>query len=182
MVQFDKNKTKITIKMGDSEIIINLNTLDWAVVIKNFDTLLQKKIKLSTGDNMLHKGRILVENFGFNIRTPFNSAYKKIPEDEKLKYNLPDINSEEYEEIFNDKTWFDFLELEHNFYMNKNVAKNKLKKVLSKNNIQLKNAKDNWKKWCKLDERLPPYPKYLWDNWKLVDYSYFEDNNTNIFS
>ena len=178
MVQFNKNKEKIIIKMGNSEITINLNTLEWDDVIMNFDSLLQKKIKLNTEDNMIHKGQILVNKFGFNVRTNFKKEYKNISYEDKLKYNLPDIDSEEYINIFNNKSWFDILRLEHNFYENMNLAKRKLKE----NKIKLKNAKNNWGKWCKMDDKLPPYPRYVWDDWNTKKtYSYFEEHKINIF-
>lgn len=173
MVQFDKNKEKITIKMGDSEIIINLNTLDWADVIKNFDTLLQKKMKTSAEDNLMIKGKILVEKFGFNIRTSFKNAYKKISDKDKEEYNLPDINSEENQKIIKRKTWFGILNLQHTYYKNMDIAK----KELIKNKIKLEDAKNNWKKWCKIDNRLPPYPRYVWENF---NYRFFNTKKNNI--
>jgi superfamily II DNA or RNA helicase len=177
MVQFNKNKEEIIIIMGNNEIVINLNTLGWDDVIENFDNLLQKKIKLNTEDNMIHKGKILVEKFGFNSRTDFKKEYKNISYEDKLKYNLPDINSEDYVRIFNNKSWFDILGLKHDFYKSMVTAKKKLKE----NKIKLENAKNNWDKWCKIDNKLPPYPLYVWDEWNSKRYSYFEENNVNIF-
>ena len=45
---------------------------------------------------MIHKGQILVNKFGFNQRTNFKKEYRNISYEDKLKYNLPDIDSEEY--------------------------------------------------------------------------------------
>jgi hypothetical protein len=173
MVQFNKDKEKIIIKMGQSEITINLNTLEWDDIIKNFDGLLQKKIKLNTEDNMIHKGQILVNNFGFNQRTNFKKEYRNISYEDKLKYNLPDIDSEEYINIFNNKSWFDILGLKHNFHKSMIIAKKKLKI----NKIKLEDAKNNWEKWCKIDDKLPPYPRYVWDNF---NFRFFNETKKNI--
>ena len=123
MINFSKNKEEITIKFGNSEIKIFLNQLGWEDVIHKFDSILQNKIKLSTDNNMKHKGRLLVEHFKFNSRTNFLEEYLDIPEEVKLEYNFPDLSKEDYQDVFCNKTWFDFLGLKHNFYYDMKEAR-----------------------------------------------------------
>ncbi len=160
MINFTKNNQRIEINIGENKIVINLNELGWEDVIHNFDSLFQKKIKLSKEDNLIFKGNILKNIFNFNIRSDFIQEYKNISEEDKLKYNLPDIESDEYQNIFNNKSWFDILQLKHNYYPDKNLAKSKL----IEQGIELENANRNWSYWCQKDKKLPPFPEYIWCN------------------
>ena len=179
MINFSKNKEEITIKFGDSEIKIYLNQLGWQDVIQKFDSVLQQKIRLSAESNMKYKGRILVEYFNFNERTDFLKDYSAIPEEKKLEFNLPDMESEEYQNIFTCKTWFDFLGLKPDFYQTIQEAK----KNLEKQGIELENSESNWLKWCDLDQRLPPFPQYVFIGWNNKDYKKFQKpKNVNLFA
>ena len=108
---------------------------------------------------------ILKSKFNFNINTDFVTEYNNINSDDKMIYNLPDINNDEYIKLFGKKTWMQFLELEHNYYDNVKDAINALNKL----KIKLINPKDNWKSWCKKDTKLPPYPVYVWDDFNWND-------------
>ena len=164
-------------------ININMNKLHWEGIINKFDSILQNKIKLSAGDNMMDKGKILVEQFGFNIRTDFYNEYKNIDEEKKKEYNLPDIDSEDYMRLFNGKSWFDFLGLKHDYYNSPIEAK----KLLISKKVNIENPEKNWIKWCLIDNKLPPYPNYVWDkynnvfihiNIKDINYIFFTINLT----
>ena len=110
IITFDKDKEVIEIKIKDKfPIKINLNNVRWNNIVSKFDTLLQQKCNLSCGQNMIHKGKILVKDFGFNKNTDFVNEYNNISYENKLEYNLPDIKDENYEKLFVNKTWFDFL-------------------------------------------------------------------------
>tara|TARA_B110001469_G_scaffold26919_1_gene27658 strand:- start:3683 stop:5935 length:2253 start_codon:yes stop_codon:yes gene_type:complete len=170
MISFSKNKQEITINLGGQEIKIYLNQLDWKDVIDKFDSVLQNRIRLSADSNMKHKAQILIKNFNFNERTDFMEEYDKIPTKLKEEHNFPDIKSEDYQTIFCNKTWFDFLGIEHSFYTDMQEARMKLKE----RKIKLENAKGNWHKWCEEDEKLPPYPKYVWSSF---NYPYFNINS-----
>lgn len=158
IIKFDKEKQTISLVLNDNNININMNRLHWEGIVSKFDNILQNKIKLSAIDNMMNKGQILVEVFGFNIRTDFYNEYKTISKEHKKEYNLPDIDTEDYIKLFNGKSWFDFLKLEHNFYKSPIEAKNNL---IDK--VVLENPKANWMKWCEVDDKLPPYPEYVWN-------------------
>ncbi len=159
IINFDPDNEKIYLNFNSNKISINVNKLHWDDIISKFDDILQKKIKLSTQDNMKHKGYILVSNFGFHQNTDFYNEYLKISSEDKNKYNLPDIDSDEYNQLFNTKTWFDFLGITHTFYKTPDDAR----KGLIKNNIKLENPEKNWLEWCKKDNMLPMYPKYIWN-------------------
>ncbi len=163
IIKFDKENEVISLNFKNNKININMNKLHWESVASNFEGILQNKIKLSAGDNMMDKGKILIEKFGFNIRTDFYNEYKNISDDDKKNYNLPDIDSEDYNKLFNGKSWFTILGLEHDYYTNPFEAKNSLMKktIIEKPEI-------NWIKWCDMDNKLPPYPDYVWN--KEIDY------------
>lgn len=173
MIKFNSKKDKITINFGSSKIIINLNQLGWDEVIKNFDGLLQKKINVSAEANFIYKGKILVEDFNFNAKTDFYTEYQNISKGIKLELALPDIEEDDYQDILKHKTWFEILDIKHNYYTDMKKAKESLKKK----GIKLENAKKNWLDWAKEDNRLPHYPKYLWD---YFNYSFFNEVQDNF--
>ena len=173
IVKFDKERQVINVKINKKLTIkINLNTVKWDDIVEHFDEILQKKCKISIEENIIHKGKILVEKFNFNERTNFYKKYKKISEEDKKKYNLPNIYEDNYDKLFVKKNWFDFLKLKHNFYLDQYEAK----EGLENNGIKIIEPTKNWKKWCKKDKRLPKYPKYLWENW---DINFFSSNDKN---
>ena len=67
-------------------------------------------------DNFKHKALILKDVFKFGPNTNFVKAYRAISPENKTKYNLPDIESAEYSKLLNNKSWVEFLEIEHKFY------------------------------------------------------------------
>jgi hypothetical protein len=158
IIEFDPDNEMIYLNFNNNKITINVSKLHWSDIICKFDKKKKKKIKLSTQDNMIHKGNLLVSKFGFHKNTDFYNEYGLISDDDKEKYNLPDINSCEYNQLFNGKSWFDFLDIKHNFYMTADEAK----KGLIGKNIKLENPESNWVEWCSKDEKLPLYPKYIW--------------------
>ena len=142
-----------------------------------FSRILQKKINLSSEDNLRHKGLNLIKHFGFNQRTDFYKEYKSISKDDMVEYNLPDIDLEEYQDVLKNYSWFDILNIKHGYYSTINKAKDGLKKY----NIVVKNAKSNWENWGKIDPKLPPYPIYVWDFWNESKYIEFEAQDVNPF-
>lgn len=179
IIKFDKENQKINIKINNCEnaISINLNTMHWDNIVDKFDSLLQNKTRLSISDNMTHKSTILTSIFNFNKNTNFFDAYDKISKEDKQKYNLPDISTTDYQKLFVNKNWFDFLNIKHDFYPNMFDAK---KGLLSKK-IKLINPKKNWKKWCDSDKHLPLYPKYIWDEFNFNFFDCDERKTNNIF-
>ena len=169
IVQFDKEKETISMRLGERDIKIHCNKLEWDQIVNKFDKVLQEKIKLSSEDNFTHKAQILKDVFHFNPETNFIKAYRNISPADKLTYNLPDIESDDYMRIFGKKSWFDFLELKHEFYLDKKSAKANLQKL----SVKLVSPEKNWKIWRKKDSKLPPYPLYLWEDFS---WNYFSEN------
>ncbi len=167
IVKFDKDEESIELKLGNKVIKINCNKLDWDEVISKFDEVLQNKIKLSSFDNFTYKAKILKEKFGFNKKTDFINEYKKISDEDKKLYNLPDIDSPDYIILFSKKTWIEFLEIEHNYYSLDEL-------------IKLGINKDNYKEKRKKDKRIPKYPQYYYKNFSfsLLGNKKIDKNNT----
>ena len=166
MVTFSENKNEIEINLGSTTITIVLNNLGWDKFISNFDSLFQKKLKMSEKQILISKKEILLEKFNFNVNTDFFTEYDLISTADKIKYNLPDLKQEEYQQVFNSMSWFDILQLEHNFYTDMEMAKTEL----IKQGIELNEPIKNWRNWCTIDKKLPPYPSCIWSRF---NYPYF---------
>ena len=164
MVTFSENKEKIEINLGSTTITIVLNNLGWDSFISDFFNFFQKKLKMSEKQILISKKEILLEKFNFNVNTDFFTEYDLISKADKIKYNLPDLKQDEYQHVFNSMSWFDILQLEHNFYTNMEMAKTQLLNKLMIQGLKLIKPRKNWNKWCKLDKKLPPYPQYIWNN------------------
>jgi hypothetical protein len=172
--KFDVDNQQIQFTVGDKTINIDCKNLAWNNIQDKFDPMLQNKIKLSACDNLRSKAKILKSKFGFNANSDFLSEYENISEEDKLKYNLPNIDDEEYLNIFNSYSWFDILDIQNDFIKTQNEAK---KQLLAKGVI-LNKPRENWSKWCKLIDNLPIYPKYVWGDF---NYDYFKDTEKQIF-
>jgi len=180
VIKFDKENKKINFRInnGETTITINLNTIHWDNIVDKFDTLLQNKTRLSTSDNMRHKATILTSVFNFNINTDFFDAYEKISKEDKQKYNLPDISTHDYQKLFVNKNWFDFLNIKHDFYPSMFDAK----RGLESKKINLIDPEKNWKSWCEDDEQLPLYPKYIWDDFNFNHFNSDLREASNMFN
>ena len=159
--EFNVDEQQISFKLGGNNIInIDCKNLQWKDIVNKFEPMLQNKIKLSAYDNLKSKASILKNTFGFNANSDFINEYRKISNKDKIKFNLPNIDDEEYLNIFNTNTWFDVLDIKHDFIETQNEAK----KQLLKNNVILNKPLENWNKWCKIIKNLPPFPRYVWEN------------------
>jgi hypothetical protein len=143
--------------------------LQWKDIVNKFEPMLQNKIKLSIGDNLKSKANILKNKFNFNVNSDFINEYRNISEEDKIKYNLPNIDDDEYLNIFNSCTWFDILNIKHEFIKTQNEAKRKL----IEKNIILDNPVKNWNKWCNIIKNpdLPPFPKYVWGDYDATNFN-----------
>jgi len=167
LVEFDKDNKLIKLKFNKQQIVINCNKLEWGKIIEKFEPILQDKIKLSVDDNFRHKAMILKSKFNFNINTDFVTEYNNINSDDKMIYNLPDINNDEYAQLLNNKSWVEFLELEHNFYSLDELIKNVKTMKITVNN-------KSWHKLNNMDNRIPLYPEYYY---KSFSYRLFKNDN-----
>jgi superfamily II DNA or RNA helicase len=170
MTKFNVKKKQITFKLGNDNVInIDCKKLQWKDIVNKFEPMLQNKIKLSIGDNLKSKANILKNKFNFNVNSDFINEYRNISEEDKIKYNLPNIDDDEYLNIFNSCTWFDILNIKHEFIKTQNEAKRKL----IEKNIILDNPVKNWNKWCNIIKNpdLPPFPKYVWGDYDATNFN-----------
>ena len=154
IVKFEKET--INMKIGTSFIKIHCNKLDWNNIISKFDNILLQKIQLSAEEHFRSKSDILKNVFNFNINTNFIKEYEKINDEDKLKYNLPNINDDDYSRLFTNYTWYELLNIEHNFY-----SYNELINELKKYNY------NEWRSLYKNNHKIPKNPKYIYK-----DFSY----------
>jgi hypothetical protein len=157
IVQFDKDKEIISMRLGDRDIKIHCNKLEWDQIVNKFDKVLQEKIKLSTEDNFTHKAKALKEVFHFGPETNFIKAYRAISTDDKLEYNLPDIESDDYVKLLNNKSWIEFLDMKNYHYTLEELV------IVIRKIAKPVNNK-NWKELNKLDPKIPKYPEYYYPN------------------
>jgi superfamily II DNA or RNA helicase len=162
MIDFDVSNQKVIMKLGNEKVEINFNNFNLENIKNNFDSCLQQKIKLSAYDNIKNKGKLLKDYYGFHEYTDFYETYINYYNEGifETEHNMPDISQEEYSTVFKNHSWFDILNLKHNFYETPETA---IKELLNEG-YNLNKAKKYWKELCDRDEKLPPYPKYVWGN------------------
>jgi len=159
-VTFEEDRERVKVNIGSKHIYINLNTVKWTRIKNDYENNLERKLKVSLESSFRIKGKILKNIFGFHKNTDFYNEYVNIPDDMKEKYNLPDIDEEEYIKIFNKNSWYNLLNIKHNFYQDyRNILE-----YIKENDIKIKNIKKDWIKLCKLNERIPHYPYNVWSN------------------
>ena len=129
LVVFVPEEKKIKLKLDKVWIEINCKKLDWMNIVKNFDTILERKVGLSQ-DEILKaeferlKKTVKEKNF-LTINEYYKWAKKKnLEENPKIKYNKFWTNT------------FDFLGIDTSNYINKN----KFKKICIK--FDIKNVND----------------------------------------
>lgn len=131
IIVFDKEKEIITMKLGNKEININCNKIDWDEIVGKFDSVLQQKIKINYDD----KNKIEYEQLKDKIKNKQllnKNTYYKYATDNNLELE-PYIKYINYWE-----NWYIFL--------NKDISK-------------LIKTKDEWKKFC-FDKQINNYSKY----------------------
>lgn len=173
-IKFNKNEDKIYFKIKNQRIEINCHKLDWSNLITRFDKTLVKRLGVTAEDNIKAKANILKKVFNFNKETNFTYAYGKISKQDKIKYNLPNIDSKEYQELFEKKTWFELLDIKHNYYKNFDILVEKV------NELGFTQHKQHWDKIIKKDKKIPKYPLYVYKNF---DWNTFgnKKNNKPVF-
>ncbi len=168
-INFDVSSNNIILNFNktNDKLMIKVEGLEWKNISEKLDEIIRNRIIISAEEKLRSISKILKEKFNFNEKTDFNEEYKKISEENKIKYNLPDITKEEFTKILNEKSWFDILEIKRIYIDDINEAKRKIKLK-----YKLIDAKKNWDIWYKNIEGLPPYPTYYWKNF---NYNMFEE-------
>lgn len=170
-IQFDKERKTVHLKIGSKDgIKIHCNRLEWKNIIKNFDKILQDKIKLTEDETFRYYIEELKKLKQF--RDPscdFRAEYEKL---DHIKLGLPKDIYKDYEEIWNVFNWYTLLGFSYpkfkffkEFVTLNNITSNKeLHKILSSTN----------------NTEFPYYPKEYyrlegWTGWKTIN------NSTNIY-
>lgn len=179
LVRLDKDNNKISMLIDDKEIDIYIDTCDWSKLSYDFDNTLKKRIRLSTSEHFRSKAKILVEDYEFNIETDFYNEYMNIDEEEKIYHNFPDIEENDFSNLFSNDTWFDYLELEHNYYKTPEKA---LKALIKLDLFKLENVEQNYETFRQFLPRLPKYPHYLWKDfeWSNLEVIKESDDDNNF--
>jgi superfamily II DNA or RNA helicase len=148
IVQFDKDKEIINMKLGENIIKIHCNKLEWDEIVGKFDKIIQDKIKLSVNE---------VQLLEFN---KLKATIKKKKLDNKEDYYNyatekgldlePEISFYQFW-----TNWYDFLSVDTNNFPK---TKTEWKAICNKN--QIKNEKQYKKQWRKLE--LPSMPEELY--------------------
>lgn len=173
---FDVEKNQIEININNIPIKVNLNCLKFDFINETFKEVLCNKMKLGKDKLWKEKCKFIKEKLGFdNPRLNFFEEYSKI---DLSKYELPDIEVPEWKEIVAKKSWYEWLDLEPDFYDTPNAAKT----ILEENkNIDCKLMNEEYyKKCCELDLKLPPYP-YMWWKEKFTGYDMFHPREISFF-
>lgn len=155
IIKFDPDNEMIHLNFNNNEISININKLHWKDIISKFDTILQKKIKLSEPNKLLADFNILKsivkEN---NIKSSIE--YKELYE--KLKI----IQNPEYEFKMFWKGWYDFLSIDTSIY-----PSTKLELKLKINVLSIRTIKEYYRK--SNEYKLPLMPEELYSDY--VDFN-----------
>jgi len=174
---FNPEKGEISMNINGVHMRVHTNELKWENINETFKDVMGNKMKLSLPQIWKEKCKYLKEKHGFeNERLNFPEEYDKL---DLNTFELPDIRSEEWIEIVRSKTWYEWLDLETEFYEIPNIAV----KAIKENN-QIDNNKmdrEYYLDCCNIDSKLPPYPE-LWWGIKFTGYNIFHNKSfMNIF-
>jgi hypothetical protein len=143
-------------KIGNNNLKIHCNKLEWNNIINKFDNLLENKLSVSPEEAFnLHINKIKTLEPFKNPESDFWKEYKKLDHD---NLGLPQDIYEQYNEIWSTKTWYDVLGFKELYYdyndFNKILRTNP--KLVKYSHIwtQLNEKKIN--KLRKIDNKLPP--------------------------
>ena len=156
MVKFDKEQKVINMRLGNRNIQIHCNKLEWEEIVNKFENVLQNKIKISDEDALLIEYNNLkneIKEYNFNDKNLYfeyaiNNNHTLEPNE---KYKLFWLN------------WYDFLGYNTERYPYDIYT---LIKICKKNKIF--NKDDYYKQWNKYD--FPAMPEELYINFSNFDY------------
>jgi superfamily II DNA or RNA helicase len=157
-IEIDEKNQQIKLKIDDNEKHDNIfkfqlttKQIDWSIIKQELSKHIMKGLSEDEKFNLIIKR--IKETGLFTKDCDFWKVYNDI----KDKYNFPDNFKEEYKDKFKENTWFDLLDIEHNYYTSMKEIKKSLKhlKKINKMNYILE---------VKKNINLPPYPEYLINN------------------
>lgn len=156
--EINKDKKEITIKLDNSSkhdisIKLELTTteIDWSGIKNSVSKQIDEKFGIDKNEKFKIIIKKLKDSGEFNIYSNFWEVYKEIYE----KYNLPKNLYDEYKDIFDNKSWYEILEINTNRWC-KNI--NEINVILRKMTDKYI-TKDLYKKIRRKNKKLPKYPK-----------------------
>jgi superfamily II DNA or RNA helicase len=155
IIKFDPDNEMIHLNFNNNDITINVNKLHWDDIIGKFDSILQKRIKLSEPNKLLADFNILKSIVKKN-------NIKSLDEYKKLYKELNIIENPEYEFCIFWKGWYDFLEIDITGY-----PKTKLDLKLKINELKIRTVKEYYRK--AYDVNLPLMPNELYKDIQNLD-------------
>ena len=166
VVQFDKELKLINMKIGNKNIQIHCNKLEWDEIIGKFENVLEKKMNITPEEAFkLHIDKIKELEPFMNPENDFWKEYKKLDHD---NLRLPKDIYEPYKDIWETITWYDLLGFKNKYANLDNFRKNFIKKYPGIKKIN----KSIYKK-VKLEFNLPKYPFEYYRIDKINDYNDF---------
>lgn len=156
LVEFDPEEKKIKLKLDKTWIEINCKKLDWGNIVKNFDSILEKKVGLNQDDIL--KGEFEnLKKIAYELKNKINH---NIVDEWKIyakKENLPIEPNKKF--IIFWKGWYDFYQFDIDKF-----PKTKIEwlKKCKKYNLNYKNYK---RKYFKFDN-LPEIPEEIYKDFK----------------
>ena len=171
LVKFDSDEKIIKLKLDKITIEINCKKLDWKNIIKNFDSILEKKINLNP-DEVLRIEFEKLKKIASKIKIKTNelnlvNSWKK----KAMKKNLPIKLDEIYFKFW--KGWYDFYDIDKiKFIKTKKEWKNKCLKL----GLNVNNYKENICNY--LD--LPELPEEIYEDFKNLKIELEENKINNL--
>ena len=160
IVKFDKEQKVVNMKIGDKNLKINCNRLDWENIISKFENVLENKLNVTPEEAFnLYINKIKILEQFKNPENDFWKEYKKLDHD---SLGIPEDIYEPYKEIWDTKTWYDILGFKDTFYNFDDFIK------IFRTNAKLVKYSNNWHKLSKNkikeirenDSKIPP-------NWSI---------------
>lgn len=154
--EHDKHNTLIELKK------MKILQMDWSAIKKELSNQVDKKFGISDDEKfniIINKLRKIKD---FNKDCDFWEVYDDVRE----KYKLPEDFKETYKHKFEEKTWYEHLNIDtHEWYQSYTIIKQKVGGQLNHKTYKIARKKYN---------KLPPHPEYLiknfWNREKYIDY------------
>ena len=163
IVNFDKEKEVINMKLGNNIIKIHCNKLEWENIISKFQTILDKKMNITPEEAFeLHINKIKTLEPFKNPENDFWEEYKKLDHD---KLGLPVDIYEPYKNIWETKTWYDLLGFKDRY-----SSLNDFKLNFTKKYPGVKEMSKSIYNKVKNEFNLPNHPLEYYRTYKIDDY------------
>lgn len=170
IINFDFDEKIIKLKLNKTVIEINCKKLDWKNIIKNFESILEKKVNLDTDDKLKAEFENLKKKaLKIGIKNNFKNLIE-IWKNYALKKNLLTEPNITYNKFW--KGWYDFYQIDvSKFPKTKKEWLNKCKKIKA-------NYK-NYKKLILKFDYLPEIPEDIYQDFKNLK-NELNCNETNL--